>query len=605
MNKNYLQGKSREVCLCLLKAFLTAYAFLTVFHVPLIREHYEIMDFITATIYELLGNYDFTFILTFGLLSFFYFKVGKPEKGNGLLAVFFGVCLQIGRSYYEAGNWSYCFGSGVNFIKFILVVAGYAVFFKTVMGLLGKVLAKANFISEEKHFFSKHAFGKAFGIIMLAYTPVLILSYPGNLCWDVVGQIEQVIFSGGFSSHHPLFHTLIAGGITELGKIIFGSYEVGLFIYVWLQSMMLAAAMAATVAVLSKRKVSFKVLVCLMLLYILTPIYSNLASTAIKDVPFVAAVMGYLICYALLLENPCLLKKTKFVLGFVGLQVAVILLRNNGLPLIVLSGIGGFVVTYKKYGWKERIQSVLVQFVAGAVVGSICTSILMTACDATAGSRGEILSLFFQQTARYVKEYQAELEPEERQAIETVLGDVKGLAGCYNPDLADPIKMLFKKDATTGELIDYFGTWFKCFFKHPAVYFEAFFHHVYGWFSPNISNAIRYEIQYEEIGQGLLFENADKVLIFLYRFAERIPLLGVLQNVGMAVWALFFYSNCQRRIKEKSLLVAALPLWVSLLVCLASPCFFGHPRYALPIFLGLPFLYVFAFAKKKEEESLQ
>jgi len=603
MNIKLLCEKGRAPFACFIKAFLTAYAFLTVFHVPLVREHYEIADFITASVYELLGEYNLIFVIVFALLAYFYHRAGKTAKGNGILAVFFAFCIQLGRSYNEAGNWSYCFGSLINFTKFLLVLAGYAIFFKTIMGILSKYISEKNVCSDEKHFFSKNAFGKALGIIVLSYTPVLILSYPGNLCWDVVGQIEQVILGSGYSAHHPLLHTLIVGGLTELGKVWFGSYEVGLFVYVWLQSFLLAAAMAATIAVLAKRKVSFKILAGLMLIYVITPIYSNLASTAIKDVPFTAAVIGYLICYALILETPELLKKPKFIIGFVLVQVAVILLRNNGLPLIFLSGAGGWIITFRKYNWKDRVKSLFSHFVAGIMLGSLCTSILMNVCDATAGSKGEMLSLFFQQTARYVKTYEAELEADEVQAIEAVLGDVGELGELYDPDLADYVKKQFKKDSTGSEIADYLGVWLKCFFKHPAVYFEAFFHHVYGWFSPNISNEIRYEIQYDVIGQGLLFKDAEKIVIFLYRFAERFSLLGILQNVGAAVWALFFYANYHRRQKRKSMLMASLPLWVSLLVCMASPCFFGHPRYALPILLGMPFLYGFALSGKKAEQS--
>lgn len=583
----------------LLKAFLTAFAFTTVFHVPLVAAHYESkVDFLIASIYELLGSYDFTFVLLVVVCGFFYYHVGKQQKGNGVLASLFAFCLLIGRSYNEVGNWSYCFGSFVNFTKFLLALSGYAVLFQTLMGILENVMNKGTFLSDKEHFFSKKAFWKSFVIILACYTPFLILSYPGNLCWDVVGQIEQVIFQTGYSAHHPLLHTLIVGGLTQLGMTLFGSYEVGLFLYVWFQTILLVAAMAAIIAVLAKRKVDFKVLLGLLLLYIVTPIYTNLATTALKDVPFTAFVIGYLICYALLLETPQLMKKPKFVLLFVALQVGVILLRNNGLPLVLLSGIGGFLFTLKKYDFKDKIKSLLVYFGVGVVIGSLCLTLLSNLCNATSGSKGEMLSIFFQQTARYLQLYGAELEEEERLAVEAVLGDVTRVAAVYDPDISDPVKALFQKDASTGELVQYLKVWFKCFFKHPAVYFEAFFAHIYGWFTPGVDNVIRYEIQYDAIGQGLLFPNADKIMIFLYRFADRFSLLGILENIGMAVWALFFYSNYQRRSGTKAYLAASLPLWISLLVCMASPCFFGHPRYALPILMGMPFLYGFALSGK-------
>lgn len=46
--------------------------------------------------------------------------------------------------------------------------------------------------------------------------------------------------------------------------------------------------------------------------------------------------------------------------------------------------------------------------------------------------------------------------------------------------------------------------------KHPGVYMEALFAHVYGWFSPEISNSLRYEAEHDLIRRGGLFPNAEK-----------------------------------------------------------------------------------------------
>lgn len=71
-----------------LKSFLTAYAFTAVFHNPLVPAHYETTpDFIIATVYELLGNYDFKFFLLLFVGICFYkymetknFRKNQPQK---------------------------------------------------------------------------------------------------------------------------------------------------------------------------------------------------------------------------------------------------------------------------------------------------------------------------------------------------------------------------------------------------------------------------------------------------------------------------------------------------------------------------------------------
>ena len=127
---------------------------------------------------------------------------------------------------------------------------------------------------------------------------------------------------------------------------------------------------------------------------------------------------------------------------------------------------------------------------------------------------------------------------------------------------------------------------------------------MYGWFDPAVSNSIRYEADtYDAIRQGGLFPDAEKLLIFYYRFAGR-TLLGFFENTGASVWALVFLTFYQKRHRQRAAVCAGAPLWVSLLICMASPCFFGHPRYAFPILFTLPFLYGFTLTLAPVSEDM-
>lgn len=600
------------------KSFLTVYALSVSFQLPLqLAAFEEKSDYLIASVYELLGSYDLKFILLFILAALFYgllvrrypFHPDFIGTSPVFLSVFFSLCLLVGQSYNETGTWEYCFGSAVNFVKFLMAFAGFSILFHTLIRMLCSCLASFQFTDGQKHFFTHHTFRKTFLIIMGAFLPFLLLSYPGNLCWDAIGQIEQVIGSDGYSAHHPMFHTLIMGGLIRLGQILFHSYEIGLFVYVVLQAAALAAALAATITVLAKRGAKRSFLAVLLLIYCLTPVYSNMASTAVKDVPYSAAVVGYVICFALLLEKPERINENRFMLGFILLQMGVILFRNNGLYVVMLSGIGGFVFLYKRYkSAGQKIRCLLSSFVASVLAAELILVLLTQAFSAAPGSRGEMLSIPFQQTARYLRLYKEEIGLEERVAIETVLGDVDDIAERYDSDIADPVKALFAKDSDAVDLAAYLKAWFQGFCKHPGVYVEAFLAHVYGWFDPAASNSIRYETDYTLIRQGGLFHGAEKFLIFYYRFASRLSLLAVFENVGAAVWALFILAYYQKRRGEKAAALAGLPLWISLLICMASPCFLYHPRYAFPILFTIPFLYGFTLTgvpKVKREEKAE
>lgn len=600
----------KQKILLLVKSFIVAFALSVEFRPVLQMAAYETkVDYIIASIYELLGNYDVKFIFLWVLSAVGFYAIGsklqskKDGKKNTslLLAVFFAVCLVGGRSYHETIGTEYLFGSFVNFLKALGATIGFACLFYELMKGASYLLEKTEFCGKKQGFFKKHAFIKSFLILSLVYGVVVLVSYPGTLCWDVIGQIEQVTKHTGYSAHHPLLHTLIVGGLTQMGYKVFGAYEPGLFLYMLLQLVMFSAAMAATIAVLAKRGLKALWLWVLLFIYCVTPIYSNLVSVAIKDIPFVAFVVGYFICFVLLLEQPEKIKNKKFLLLYIALQLGVILFRNNGLVLVLLSGIGASIYLYKKYNWKERVYSLLAGFLVSVAVSKLILFVLMQLTGATKGSSGEMLSVPFQQTARYLQLYQTEISEEEKGAIEAVLGPVDVVAAKYNPAISDDVKALFDKEATTKEIVQYIIVWGKGFFKHPKVYFDAFFTHIYGWFTPEVSNAIRYETTYTEISQQGLFQNAGKYLIFIYRFANRIPVLGLLENIGAYVWGMFFIIFYAKRKKQSAVVWASIPLAVSLLVCMASPCFIWHPRYGLPIMTTLPFLYGVMLSKKEEE----
>lgn len=593
---------AKSSCLALFaKSFLTAYALCVTFHAPLKLSNYETaLDYIIASIYELLGTYDLKLLFLLLLSAFFYHTCDKHSQKDErrqtssiLLAGFFALCLLLGNSYHEVKDSSYCFGSMVNFTKSALAFAGYTFFFRNLIGLAYKAFDSHDFHSDREHFFTRHAFLKTFFILLGFYMPFLILAFPGNLCWDAIGQIEQVIGGAGYSTHHPLFHTLIMGGLVKAGEDLFHAPEFGLFLYMLIQDAALAAALATTIAVLSRRRASFPLLLCILLIYCVTPIYSNMASTAVKDVPYAACTVGYIICLALLTESPARIRQPEFIIPFFIIQIFVILLRNNGQYVILLSGIACFSFFFKRYRARERVLCLLSTFGGSLLTAKLIIALLASACNATPGSIGEMLSVPFQQTAHYLQLYQAEISPRERDAIEGVLGDVATVAAKYDPDSADSVKALFHKDASVQKLIAYMQAWGQGLLKHPGSYFEAFFMHVYGWFTPSVSNSIRYEAaEYDAIRQGGVFPNAEKLLIFYYRFAGR-TLLGLLENVGASVWALFFLVFYQKRHRQYASSVTTIPLWISLLICMASPCFLGHPRYAFPILFSMPFMYGF------------
>ena len=83
-----------------------------------------------------------------------------------------------------------------------------------------------------------------------------------------------------------------------------------------------------------------------------------------------------------------------------------------------------------------------------------------------------MLSVPFQQTARYLREYPDDVTASEKKAINRIL-DYDVLAEKYNPELSDPVKITFRfrdddnDPKLDGYMNDYFKAWFAMFRRHP------------------------------------------------------------------------------------------------------------------------------------------
>lgn len=579
----------------ILQAALIAFA-VQMRYIPIVdRVDYESwVDYFFAQIKGLPGEYSFSWLLCFVLALCFicYMREKGYERfyNKGILPYFFSFCLLIGQSYAQEGNWSCCFGDIFHVCVFFLQFVGYSILFCYLIFLflyLYKKAAVSKWMPVKiEAFFGEYCFRNVFILLLLAWSPVIILSYPGNVCFDFQWQMSQMLgMAGYFNNQQPMLHTLIAGVIVRCCRKFIGSVDVGVFLYTVLQAIALATALAGTVSRLTKRAVACVIRVIVVSIYVFAPMYSNMVSTPIKDVPFMAAFLWYILLLDEMIAEKMVDKKNGYYwFRLILAEVLVGLLRNNGVYVVVLTGIVLLFVC--------RRRIILLCTVIVPLVICVGSSTAMTwGLSAEPINFGKTLSIPFQQTARYVKLYKNELTVEEREAIEGVLTDVNLVSENYDPDISDPICTLYLRDSGVKEHVDYFRVWAIDFFKHPAVYVEAFFVHVYGWFDPGVKNAIRYGYNTDmDWFQRGLIPGADEMLRLFYEFVEYIPFLAILENAGIYTWMLFMLGKIaiSGKIKKGILLT---PLFVSLLICMASPCFYGHPRYAFPIMFSIPFLY--------------
>ena len=440
-----------------LQAALIAFAVQMQYGAPLSRADYKSgMHYFYAQITGLLGEYSVNGLLIFLLALIFVVWMGQETRKDlykkGVLPYLFSFCLLVGQSYRQGGSFSGCFRDIFSAAGFLLAFAGYSVLFHyciaLFLGLYQRAAVSGWQPEKMEALLGEKSFRNVFLLLLILWVPVIVLGYPGNLCYDFLGQAEQGLGMTGYSTHHPLLHTLIAGGIIRLGRLLSGSADAGLFLYTLLQAVALAAALAGTAERLAKRGVSYALRLAAVCVYGLAPVYSNIASTAIKDVPFMAAVIWYLLLLEELVAEGVQGRKPIYWGKLVLAQVLVGLLRNNGIYMVVLTGIILVIVYRKKILLLCTAVLPLVLCLGG-------NAALSASLSAEKGSMGEMLSIPFQQTARYLQLYGDELSAEERKAIDGVLQDAGLVAASYNPDIADPVKALYLKDSGVEKLISY------------------------------------------------------------------------------------------------------------------------------------------------------
>lgn len=582
----------------LLKGFLTAYAMRTLIGVALRPEWYETkLDYVIGNVYELLGYYDFVFLLFWVVCTVFYFHfAGQDLKkpGNIVMSAILSVLIPMGQCMRDNKSVFPCFSSAVNIVKLILIAAGFFFFFLTGIKALQDFLVKKNFVSDDPGFFKKNPFLKSFLILLSVYSLVTIICYPGNLNADTIGQIYQVYGEFPYSEHHPLLSTLLVGGLVKGFDVLTGSKAPGLFVYTLLQGVMMSAALSFSIAVLAKRKFSKTGLWTLLIIYAVSPVYTNICSTAIKDVPFMACIVVYFVLLVLYVENSEIIKKPLYLITLIAAETFGMLFRNNGKYMIVITGIFVLIYFFKKLDAKERLLSLTGLFLAALILSTIINSSLSAALHAEKVAGGDMLSLPFQMLGRYYEEYPDDITTSERESIEKVLEPLEVSLSRYNPDLADQIKCKFRPDCTTKDTVEFIGVCAKLFFRHPATCLDGILVHTYGWYCPIPSSEKRYETPDDDfLTPTGIFETIDKAMVFIYRFLDRISLLGALENVGVFTWLYIFIFSYQKKEGLKKYRILGVYYITALLICMAAPAFFEHTRYGFPILFTVPFVIAF------------
>ena len=431
--------------------------------------------------------------------------------------------------------------------------------------------------------------GKAFLFILACYVPMFLIAWPGSFAYDVPFQLRQV-FTGEYSTHHPLLHTLLLGGCVRLGQAL-GSINLGAALYTIIQMLALAGCFAGACASIAS-SCSAKAARRSAVFFALYPLHMFMAVNATKDVLFSGL---FALTLALAFELICAPKAgVKQIAALVLSGAGMMLLRNNALYAVVV-WLPLLLLFIRRRGVK-----LIACMLAAVMLYTGANGAMKSLTGATDGDLVEMLSIPVQQLARARNLADDRLTEDERAAIDLIMPDNSWQL--YDPTISDPVKFEFNTQAFRRDMGRYAGVYLSVGAKCMDVYIDALLAHTVAFWYPYRE----YRVSGYYLQMGINAEQTEswcgfdwisqtsplgRILDSLsWRFgaqgAMQWPVIGYWFNMGVIIWAMFFFVLREMHAgRWGRFAVALLPvlLWGTFLL---GPVMAG--RYVYPFVCALP-----------------
>lgn len=518
----------------------------------------------------------------------------------GTFSLLFAAALLFGAQLDTAGNvdvrnprlWVSCLALTVVFTMSIRL-------FWLGLDVLQKRSGKRGLPGKRAHLpqgLERYAAPCTFFFLLLCWLPVFLAVYPGFFVYDAHEEYLQVA-TRTFTTHHPLPHVLLLGGIVCGVHKLTGSYNLGIACYTLLQMLLVAGCFTFLLSWL-RRKGKSPVLRLASLLYLgLFPTVVMFVLCSTKDTLFTLSVLLLLIClWEMGTEEAAFFAAGKWQVLFVFSSMMMMLFRNNGFyAFLVMIPILLF--------FQKRYRRRLLALTLCAVMGYfLVNGGLKTALHAQSGEHQEILTVPIQQLARTYKYAPEAFSPEDKATLHEVLSE--DALRLYTPRLSDPVKIHFDNEAFAGDKAKYAALWLRIGMKKPLSYLNAWWMTSYGfWYPDMVINVYqghgRFTFTYEdssyfgyEVERPGVRESKVPWLDEVYRklslevWKEKVPVVSWLFSPGAMFWLYAFLFACLLYRKRYQVLLPFLPVFLLWLTVLLGPTYL--PRYVLFFWFALP-----------------
>lgn len=559
---------------------------------------------------EQFTNNSFVYFIFFALFLFTFSKIKILKKGYTIFSIIFSVFLSlvliIGSQleFYSEIIWSFA-----TLIK--IIALSVSIF--PLNYLLLKYVDKFK-IQKSDNINYKKIFVITFLIILFFNFLVFLALYPGEYGYDAGFQIMEILEKDvQITSHFSLLFSFILAKVVNLGKVLFGSYQVGFGIYCFLQ-MTFLSYVATKITVFCTKRIPNKIIYFINILFFsFFPLYTLMSISAAQDSVFAGLFCLIILNVIELIENKDYWKNKLKPISLGILIFLLCLIRNNGFYCILIS------IPFIFLACKNKKVVVLLIFIIPLFAYKIYSGPVFNILGVTkTDTFREMLSIPSQQFARVYNYNLKVFSKEELKQLKKFYPRIEDFKYyTYRQSIADPTKSVLNNKYVKSNLKDYISLWTSNGVKDPENYVEAFLLNSLGFWYPNknynddrmyhpyieieMMDAAKWNPRYVQIKRESKFPIYEKILnITIGKNAwKRIPVISTIFTTGtyFIIFIFLFLLTILRR-NFKYMLPISIILGLYATLFLSPVALF---RYCFPIIMVSPLMINLILYQKKND----
>ncbi len=333
--------------------------------------------------------------------------------------------------------------------------------------------------------FKRREYLKTWGALIVLNLPVLLATYPGFFVYDAQEELNEVL-TRSFTTHHPLLHVLLLGGTIALIHKVTGSWNLGIFIYIFIQMLIITAVFAYVISYMKERGAAAGSRIIWVLCYGLFPTVVMYTLCSSKDGLFSAFLLLLTVLLVQLCENPeSFIKSMKKCILFVAAAFLMPCFRHNGFYAYLVFLPFAFIF------FRKRLTKYLTTIL---IVPIVIYLVISSTLSATLGASGthhqEMLTVPIMQMTRVYTYNKDEMTEQEIEILEAYLPEEN--LKMYTPRVSDLVKIGFNNQLYESDSASFWKLWAELLLKHPMTYVNAWLLTSYGyWYPPALINVYK------------------------------------------------------------------------------------------------------------------